>query len=193
MLKGNIQDVSVASVVQLCCQEKKSGCLSFYKDAIKIGDIYFQDGEIIAAQMDNLSGEKAFYKLIRLKSGEFIFQNNVPLPQRQINNSFEYLLLEAARYEDEMKGYLDSIVKKLTKIVGKVKEIEEASPFIKEIFLFLSQCGYLLEAGPIEWIWLKEEENISLFLEIKGEIFKFALPSQTILEEVFSQISIKGK
>jgi len=188
MLKGNIEGVSIVSIVQLCSQEKKSGCLSFYKESAKIGEIYFKNGEVIAAYTDNIKGTEAFYRLINLKKGEFIFQNHVSLPQREIYHPCEYLILEAARYEDEIREQLKKLLKKIQQC-AKIKKLEQLSPFEQNMLLLLFHCGRLLEAGNIECVWMKNDENTFLFLSIKGKLFKLTLDTQAILEEIFSQIS----
>jgi hypothetical protein len=184
MLKGNIGIVSVASVIQLCCQEKKSGCLSLHRGKDKIGEIFLKDGEIIAARLNKIKGEEALYKLIRLKAGEFSFEDDVCCPEQEINVSCEYLFLEAARQEDELRYHLQRLK---TKLKDNVDNIEEVSSF-EEIYNLLSQTGQFLEGEKIESLWCKEEKHFSLFLEKNKTILKLTLPPQVILEEVIAQV-----
>lgn len=185
MLKGSVDIVSVASVVQLCCQEKESGCLLLYNGKDKIGEIFLKSGEIIAARMSNIKGEKAFYKLTSLKKGEFSFDNTVFLPEREIDAPCEYLFLETARREDEIKNYLERIGGKL---IGRTDKVEEA-PFFKEIYNLVSKMGQLLEEGKTECLWCKEDNHFCLFLETNKGILKITLlPHVGLLEELISQI-----
>jgi hypothetical protein len=172
-------------VVQLCCQEKKSGCLLLYNGKNKIGEIFLKSGEVIAARMSNIKGEKAFYKLISLEKGEFSFENTVRLPEREIDVPCEYLFLETARHKDEIKNYLERIGGKL---IGKTDKVEEAL-FFEEIYNLVSKTGQLLEGGKTECLWSKEDSHFCLFLETNKSILKIILlPHAGLLEELISQI-----
>ena len=184
MLKGDIDIISVATVIQLCYQEKKSGCLSLYNGKTKIGEIFLKNGQIIAAHMGNVKGEKAFYKLISLKKGEFLFENNVSFPEQEINLPYDYLFLEAVRQQDETKNYLESIEKKLA---GKASKVEEEF-FFEEIYLLFSKIGQLLEGGKVECLWAKDNDYFSLFLETNRGIIKISLLPHAVLEELIFQI-----
>jgi len=184
MLKGDIDIISVATVIQLCSQEKKRGCLSLYNGKTKIGEIFLKNGQIIAARMGNMNGEKAFYKLISLKKGEFLFENNVSFPEQEINLPYEYLFLEAVRQQDETKNYLESIEKKLA---GKASKVEEEF-FFEEIYVLFSKTGQLLEGGKVECLWSKDNDYFSLFLETNKGIIKISLLPHVVLEELIFQI-----
>ena len=184
MLKGDIDIISVATVIQICSQEKKSGCLSLYNGKTKIGEIFLKNGQIIAAHMGNVKGEKAFYKLISLKKGEFLFENNVSFPEQEINLPYEYLFLEAVRQQDETKNYLESIEKKLA---GKASKVEEEF-FFEEIYVLFSKTGQLLEGGKVECLWSKDNDYFSLFLETNKGIIKISLLPHAVLEELIFQI-----
>jgi len=184
MLKGDIDIISVATVIQLCYQEKKSGCLSLYNGKTKIGEIFLKNGQIIAAHTSNMNGEKAFYKLISLKKGEFLFENNVSFPEQEINLPYDYLFLEAVRQQDETKNYLESIEKKLA---GKASKVEEEF-FFEEIYVLFSKTGQLLEGGKVECLWAKDNDHFSLFLETNKGMIKISLLPHVILEELIFQI-----
>jgi len=184
MLKGDIDIISVSTVIQLCYQEKKSGCLSLYNGKTKIGEIFLKNGQIIAAHMGNVKGEKAFYKLISLKKGEFLFENNVSFPEQEIDLPYEYLFLEAVRQQDETKNYLESIEKKLA---GKVSQVEEEF-FFEEIYLLFSKTGQLLEGGKVECLWSKDNNHFCLFLKTSKGIIKINLLPHVGLEELIFKI-----
>jgi len=183
MLKGDIGIASVASVAQLCCQEKKSGSLSLHDGKAKIGHIYLENGQIIAARTGDIRGEKAFCKLLMLKNGRFIFEDNVSSGEREINASPEYLFLEAARHEDEAENYLERIKKGVT---GEVERVEQVYLF-EGIYDLLSRIGKLLEGGQIECLWSKEGNDTRLFLETDEGIVKIVLSPHAILEEALYQ------
>ncbi|MDL1969761.1 MAG: DUF4388 domain-containing protein [Candidatus Desulfofervidaceae bacterium] len=187
MLKGDLSLISLASIVQLCCQEKKTGCLSLYIDSEKIGDIFFHKGEIVSAQMGDLKGETAFYKLFDIEKAEFAFQNEVSLPPREISLSCEHLLLEAARHQDEAKSRLQNTIKKFNKI-KPIIDIAPPSLFHKEIYQLFSRISRLLEAGVVECFWYRQNNQLFLILKLEEEILKLTLPPEAIPEEIILQI-----
>jgi len=189
MLKGDLSLVSLASIVQLCCQEKKTGCLSIYIETIKVGDIFLKNGEVVAARTSDLKGEIAFYKLFGIKKGQFIFKNTRVPKLREISSPCEHLLLEAVRYQDERKKHLQNLINRIKKI-NKVEDVIliENMTYDKNIYLFFSQICRLLETGKMEYFWYQQGNQIFLILNIYEEILKIILPYETVPEEIFLQV-----
>lgn len=187
MLKGDLSIVPLGSIIQLCCQEKKSGCLSIYSEGQKVGDIFFNKGKVISAQMGDLKGEKAFYELFNVEKGEFTFQEEVSLPPQEIAFSCEQLLLEAVRYQDEVKSHLQKIIKKLSQIKSII-DIAPASPSHKAIYQLFSQISRLLEAGNTECFWYRQNNQLFLIVNIEGKVLKLIFSPEAIPEEVILQI-----
>jgi hypothetical protein len=79
------------------------------------GEIYIEAGVITHAAVGALAGEKAFNRLLSLRSGEFHLKPFKAPPQRTLHDNWEVLLLEAARNTDEE-----------TSMISK-KSIEEAA------------------------------------------------------------------
>lgn len=68
------------------------------------GKIYMQQGQIIHADMESLSGEEAFYELTTWKEGAFQILPCSNFPTRTIHAPTMSLLIEGARLVDEARG-----------------------------------------------------------------------------------------
>ncbi len=68
------------------------------------GKIYMQQGQIIHADTESLSGEKAFYRLMTWEEGAFQILPCSHFPTRTIHAPTMSLLIEGARLVDEARG-----------------------------------------------------------------------------------------
>jgi CheY-like chemotaxis protein len=95
-----IQSKSLVDLIQLECLSQSSSCLKMTNGPIE-GKIWIQNGEIIDAEAADLRSEKAFYKILSWKTGNFEI---LPLgigSERTIQTSHQGLLLEFAQAQDE--------------------------------------------------------------------------------------------
>jgi len=97
---GALRQVGLQEVIQMECVARHSTILELRNQHIR-GQIFIEAGAIIHASSGLLTGESAFNDLLSLKGGEFKLKPFLPPPQRTINGSWEFLLLEAARRNDE--------------------------------------------------------------------------------------------
>ncbi len=95
-----IQNKSLVDLIQLECICRNSTTLKVISSGIE-GKIYILNGEIIDAEIGNLSGNIAFKKLISLKKGSFEYLSAVTDKERKIFSSTDGLLLDAAQTIDE--------------------------------------------------------------------------------------------
>lgn len=98
--EGIVGGMPLSDVVQLKAYNRFTGTLTV-EYAGQTGVIYFRSGEIVHAEVGDILGEQAFYRMIQWPGGRFSVQNNVTAPARTIENSVSYLLLEAHRLMDE--------------------------------------------------------------------------------------------
>jgi hypothetical protein len=101
--EGAIGGMPLSDVIQLKAYNRFTGVITV-EYSQQSGAIYFRNGEIVHAEQGTKFGEEAFYQLIRWPGGRFAMQNNVAAPNRTIENSVSYLLLEAHRLMDEENG-----------------------------------------------------------------------------------------
>ena len=97
---GVLQQVGLQDVIQMVCLGRNSMILDVRNQQTR-GQIFIESGSIIHASAGNLTGEKAFYKLLSLNGGEFQLQSFKQPPTRTVNGQWEFLLMEAARVHDE--------------------------------------------------------------------------------------------
>ena len=97
---GVLQQVGLQDVIQMLCLGRNSMVLDVRNQQMR-GQIFIETGSIIHASAGNLTGEKAFYKLLALNGGEFQLQSFKKPPAHTVNGQWEFLLMEAARVHDE--------------------------------------------------------------------------------------------
>ncbi len=183
MFKGNLKTIPLIHLLQLFSQEKKSGVILLNNMEEKIGEIFLKEGFVIAAKYKNLKGKKAFFKLINFKSGEFIFKENVALPKQEIHLTCEQLLLDALRYQDELKNIQQKITDQFKGRVIKVNKV----PW-ENLWSLLLKSGEILESGDLGYLWGKEKNQPYLIVEKDKEVFKIELAANERLDNIAHEI-----
>jgi len=104
---GTLRHVGLAEIIQIQCLGRRSSILEV-RDATMRGEIYIESGVIVHATAGNIAGPRAFYKLLCLTRGLFHLQAFKAPPERTVEGSWEFLLIEAARVRDEEKEAQES-------------------------------------------------------------------------------------
>ena len=99
---GTLRQVGLTDVIQIECLRRNS-CILEVHNGEKNGAIYIESGEIVHAIGAGLEGEQALYRLLSMQNGEFRLQPFKASAKRTIHCSWENLLMEAARVQDEEK------------------------------------------------------------------------------------------
>jgi len=99
-LEGNLQMMSLASIIQINCEERNKAQLSLNHQG-NIGTIFFNDGEMVHAEAGNLDGNEALYSLLSWDEGTFELKMGVDPGSITINTNWSGLLLEGMRRIDE--------------------------------------------------------------------------------------------
>ncbi len=102
-LEGNLQMMSLASIIQINCEERNQAQLSL-NHLGKDGIIFFKDGEMVHAETGDLVGDEAIYSLLGWDDGTFKLKMGVEPSSISINKNFSGLLLEGMRRIDESKA-----------------------------------------------------------------------------------------
>lgn len=100
-LQGNLQEMSLASLIQVNCQEMRSARLTLTR-ADQTGEIYLSDGQVVHAALGDLSGEAAFYALLAWDNGTFLLDRDVLAPGKTITTNWNALLLEGMKRVAEL-------------------------------------------------------------------------------------------
>ena len=99
-LQGDLRLMSLASIVQVNCEERNQSRLRV-KHRGREGLIYFRDGEVVHAELGDLGGEQAVFGMLGWEEGTFQVEMDVSAPVRTINTGWSGLLLEGMRRLDE--------------------------------------------------------------------------------------------
>jgi predicted regulator of Ras-like GTPase activity (Roadblock/LC7/MglB family) len=99
-MKGNLQDMTVADLIQLHCNNRKTAKLDI-QNSDQQTIIFFKDGAIRHASCGDQEGEEVIYKTLIWEQGSFTIQNDIEAPKISIKRSWSELLLEGARRHDE--------------------------------------------------------------------------------------------
>jgi len=98
---SGVQSKSLVDIIQLECISQSSAVLRM-TNGPWTGKIWIQEGEIIDAETQDLSGEAAFTKILSWKAGGFEALGAEPDRTRTIFKSYNGLLLETAQAIDEL-------------------------------------------------------------------------------------------
>lgn len=99
-LKGNIQFMSLGTLLSLNCNEQRTARFEIENEAV-LAEIFIENGNIVHAAIDSEIGEAAFYRIFALKEGIFSTYPNETAPRHTIEKNWSKLLLDAARQLDE--------------------------------------------------------------------------------------------
>lgn len=100
--QGSLAELALPDVIQLVSSSGKTGCFHLTDGNMK-GQIYVQEGRIVHAQVEDLSGEEAVYQLAIWSKGEFFFETGASVAANTITKTNTNLLMEAARRLDEWR------------------------------------------------------------------------------------------
>lgn len=104
---GMMRRVGLPEVLQMECLGRKSSILEVFTSKVR-GRIYLSDGAIVHAESGTLQGEMALYGLLGLRGGDFNLLPFVEPPRRTISGHYEFLLMEAARLNDEGTTFFEA-------------------------------------------------------------------------------------
>jgi CheY-like chemotaxis protein len=106
--RGVLRTVGLQDILQMECLGRSSSILEITTRDF-VGRIFIQDGQILHAEAGERTGEEAFNFLMALRGGEFNLQPFTAPPQRTLHESWEFLLMEAARKRDEAAGPVEAV------------------------------------------------------------------------------------
>ncbi len=97
---GTLNQIQLVDLIQMCCQAGLSMAMIVEKDEEK-GTVVIEQGRIIHAVSGDISGEKAFYRILSWQSGNFETVGAMLVTKPTIDKNSQYLLMEASRLFDE--------------------------------------------------------------------------------------------
>jgi len=124
-LQGNLEDFDLTDVLQLIHLGKKNGSLEIETKENK-GEIYFENGKVVFAKTEKISGEDAIHYILRWSVGKFLFSPEKKAPEKMMDIPIQNLILDAAKQIDEWKR-LEKIIPSVEMLVDFVEDPEVSS------------------------------------------------------------------
>lgn len=101
--EGRISDFQLSDLIQMNCLGRLTNALQVQKHVQK-GVIYFEDGNIVHASLDDHEGEEAFYEILSWEGGSFSVEKGARSPKESVFKGWQTLLLEGLRRADERRN-----------------------------------------------------------------------------------------
>ncbi|RMG10829.1 MAG: response regulator, partial [Deltaproteobacteria bacterium] len=128
---GNLADMGVVDLVQTVELGRKTGQIRF-TSGDREAHLYFRDGKVVDAEVGELSGEAAFYRLLNWSEGYFQIEfKPVDRPDR-IEVSTQGLLMEGMRRIDEWGRMLEQLPSLSTRFEVDYEQLAERLPEIPD-------------------------------------------------------------
>ncbi|HRI67566.1 MAG TPA: DUF4388 domain-containing protein [Polyangium sp.] len=99
-IRGDLEQVPLVDMLQLLTMNRRTGTLSITAPDGN-GEVRLADGQVVDATYRRLTGERALYRLLAARRGQFAFASGDAPIIRRIQGSTNMLLMEAMRQVDE--------------------------------------------------------------------------------------------
>jgi len=103
-IEGNLAQLALGELIELFHVNRKSGIIEMREDGGRSaaqGEIHLESGDVVQARSGEFEGEKALFRLLRWRRGNFCFRENVPRAERGIERATRALLREGERQAKE--------------------------------------------------------------------------------------------
>ncbi|HEY3319702.1 MAG TPA: DUF4388 domain-containing protein [Planctomycetota bacterium] len=107
VFSGMLGVLDVTRILSMLEPLKLTGVLDL-TDGKRFGQIFFINGAVYHAELQDIQGADALFLLFHLKSGSFRFEISAPTQKRTIVGNTMALLLEGLRQMDEAKAIIKS-------------------------------------------------------------------------------------
>ena len=188
---GTLHNVSSGMFLQLVEMEQKT-CTIRLEDKFsnKKGILFFQEGDLLDARVNDLQGENAAYEIFSWEQVNLSIQNGCALKEKRIHSEMQHLILEAARRKDEalvenvqpavmeeVESFEPDPVDLIDAIKGKIEAELGPNSGLEDIYrdnswdsrlLQLSRAGVFFNIGPLEMGYIDKGEDND-FIVLPGE------------------------
>lgn len=100
VVKGNLREMSLTSIVSINCNERNQACLRIRRRGREAA-LFFEDGQIVHMALDSQEGEEVIYELLTWEEGVFELEQGVSPPKYTVTANWSSLLLEGLHRIDE--------------------------------------------------------------------------------------------
>jgi len=123
-LQGNLNEMSLANLIQVNCQEMRSARLML-EHAGQQGEVYFSDGQVSHAVLGDVTGNEAVYEMLTWTDGTFVYDRDQSSPTKTITVKWNALLLEGMKRMAERPAPVSKAeVKMKTDTLSQLKQID---------------------------------------------------------------------
>jgi hypothetical protein len=98
--RGRLNGVSLASVLQMLHMEQRS-CRLRVRSGTMLGELFVRNGSLIHGALRSMDPRSAALTMLAWSHADVVFDRLPPRTERTIDESLEFLLIEAARLLDE--------------------------------------------------------------------------------------------
>ena len=139
----SLKELSAMDFLQLLYQNRRTGIVEIVGENKK-GKIYLDKGNIVAARMGTLKGEKALNRLIGIESGTAVFNSSSVDIEQEFTYPTPHLILMAIQEKDETEELLKQLSTKEFSLSKNFKDkILNEDHVVEEIINILEYTTYL--------------------------------------------------
>ena len=141
-ISGNLAQVFLPDLWQMLSLNQKSGIVQVEGEKAS-GSIYIERGEIVSAATQNITGEKALFRMLPLKKGKFRFLPGKVGVRRTIHAPSQHVVLEGMRQFDELQKLGDvKPAPNESVVLGRdARVVSRAGGVVREILLLAEFCN----------------------------------------------------
>jgi DNA-binding response OmpR family regulator len=107
-IEGNLAQIPLVDLLQILAVNRKTGRLTVEREGER-AEIVLAQGRVVDAHMGAAAGEKALYRLLTRREGQFAFVQGPSGGEERIERKLEELVLEGLRQADETARLLPSL------------------------------------------------------------------------------------
>jgi DNA-binding response OmpR family regulator len=107
-IEGNLAQIPLVDLLQILSVNRKTGRLAVEREGER-AEIALDEGRIVDARMGPAGGEKALYRLLTRREGQFAFLPGAVPGEARIDRKVEELVLEGLRQADEVARLLPAL------------------------------------------------------------------------------------
>jgi hypothetical protein len=107
-IEGNLAQIPLVDLLQILAVNRKTGRLALEREGER-AEISLENGRVVDARTRAAEGEKALFRLLGLREGQFAFVPGSTGAEPRIDRKVEELVLEGLRQSDEVAALLPSL------------------------------------------------------------------------------------
>src|SRR5512142_1421994 len=107
-IEGNLAQIPLVDLLQILAVNRKTGRLAIEREGER-AEIALDEGRVVDARMGAASGEKALYRVLTRREGQFAFVPAAAVGEPRIERKVEELVLEGLRQADEIARLLPTL------------------------------------------------------------------------------------